>query len=239
MGRREHVVVLHEVARVLVRGAADADGHRGDERARVVEGLHRRHEALLRGVRLLAAEQVLLGHAAVLEHELRGLVRAEAHLVLDLADLEARACPSRRRRRGARRGRARGSTVAKIDRPRSRGAPFVMKHLRPFRTQCLPSFRQLVRMPATSLPAPGSVSAVGAPAELARVHVLEHAEEALLLLGRAGRAHRRAAEAGARQQSRSAASPHASSSAPMAAVRFVSEAFFVSRGLLRRPRRSR
>ena len=40
-------------------------------------------------VGLLAAEQVLLGHAAVLEHQLRGLVGAEAHLLLDLADLEA------------------------------------------------------------------------------------------------------------------------------------------------------
>ena len=36
--------------------------------------------------------------------------------------------------------------------------PLVMKHLRPLMTQCLPSLRQVVRMPATSLPAPGSVS---------------------------------------------------------------------------------
>ena len=33
----------------------------------------------------LAAEQVLLGHAAILEHQLRRLRRADAHLVLDLA----------------------------------------------------------------------------------------------------------------------------------------------------------
>ena len=90
MGRDEDVVLLHEVPRVLVGRAADADGHRRDERARVVEGLHGGHEALLRDVALLAAEEVLLRHAAVLEDELRGLARAEAHLVLDLADREPR-----------------------------------------------------------------------------------------------------------------------------------------------------
>src|SRR5580658_4725814 len=79
----EDVVRLREVARVVVRRPSDADGHRRDERAGVVEGLHGGHEALLRDVTLLAPEEVLLGDAAVLEHQLGGLARAEAHLVLD------------------------------------------------------------------------------------------------------------------------------------------------------------
>ena len=36
--------------------------------------------------------------------------------------------------------------------------PFVMKHFVPFSTHAVPSLRHVVRMPATSLPAPGSVS---------------------------------------------------------------------------------
>ena len=40
-------------------------------------------------VRLLAAEQILFGDAAIFEHELRRLVGAEAELLFDLADREA------------------------------------------------------------------------------------------------------------------------------------------------------
>ena len=67
----------------------EADGHRGDERARVVERPHRAGEALLR-VDLGAAEEVLLRDPAVVEDEGGGVGGADAELVLEPIELQAR-----------------------------------------------------------------------------------------------------------------------------------------------------
>ena len=95
-------------------------------------------------------------HAAVLEHQLGGVRRAHAELVL----LAARSGSpgSRARRRSPRcpscppRGRSPSSP-----RPCPRCAPLVMKFFEPFSTQCWPSRTAVVRMPPASEPEPGSV----------------------------------------------------------------------------------
>ena len=66
---------------LLEAGARHAHRHRRDQRAGVVEGLHRAREAA-RVLDLGAAEQGLLGHAAVLEPERGGVRGADAQLVL-------------------------------------------------------------------------------------------------------------------------------------------------------------
>ena len=80
---REHL------ARPLERRARDAERHRGDDRARVVERLHHAGERLLR-VDVGAAEDVRLRDAAVLEHDRRGIRRADAELVIEPHDVHAR-----------------------------------------------------------------------------------------------------------------------------------------------------
>ncbi len=75
-------------AGLLEAGAGEADRHPGDERTRVVEGLHGAAEALL-GVDVGAAEHVLLGHAAVLEAKRGGVRGADAELVLEAVELQA------------------------------------------------------------------------------------------------------------------------------------------------------
>src|SRR5207248_677071 len=66
------------------RALRDAERLRRDARTRAVE----RGECDLEAVALLA-EQVLGGNLAVLQHQFAGLRAANAHLVLDLAQLES------------------------------------------------------------------------------------------------------------------------------------------------------
>ena len=82
--------VAHEVEGEVVGGPAHPDAVGGVHRAGHVERRHRRLEPGARLVERLAAEQVVLGDADVVEREARRLVAARAHLVLDLEDLEAR-----------------------------------------------------------------------------------------------------------------------------------------------------
>src|SRR5207237_6362500 len=99
----ERDTILRVLQCVLVRRARDADGLRADDRARRLEGRHRRlHTTALAlprprepGVELLlAAEQAVARHADVVEDDLGGVRRADAHLL----ELLALAQPGRSRR---------------------------------------------------------------------------------------------------------------------------------------------
>ena len=84
---REVVVDLdaglgEQLARPLEARARHADRHAGDKRAGVVERLHHAGESAL-GFDLGAAEQVVLGDAAVLEAEVGGVGRPDPELVLE------------------------------------------------------------------------------------------------------------------------------------------------------------
>src|SRR5690554_458289 len=81
-------LLLKERARMLERGAADADRHRGDHRARIIEGLHHAGETLL-GVDLRAAEDILLRDAAIAKAEDGGVARADTHLLIEADELHA------------------------------------------------------------------------------------------------------------------------------------------------------
>src|SRR5262249_51523881 len=152
-------------------------------------------EAFLRDVALLAAEQVVFVHSAIVEDELRGLARAESHFVFDLADAEARR-PLLDDERAMRRAAER-----RIDR-REDDAP---RRARAVRDEALATVQDPVfpvspaaRADARDVaPRARLRQRVRGPAELLR-HVLEHAEEPLLLRRRAARADRRRAEARAR-----------------------------------------
>ncbi len=78
-----------DLAKLLERGAGDADGHRGDDRAGVVEGLHDPGEALLH-LDLRAAQQVFLGYSDVVEADHRGVGGLDPELVLESLDGDAR-----------------------------------------------------------------------------------------------------------------------------------------------------
>src|SRR5690554_5126297 len=71
-----------ERARMLKRGAADADRHRGDHRAGIIEGLHDPGKTLLR-VDFRASEDILLRDAAVAKAEDGGVARADPHLLIE------------------------------------------------------------------------------------------------------------------------------------------------------------
>src|SRR5437870_5758273 len=70
---------------MFVRRARDSDRPRCNERPGRLQRLHR---AVERGA-LVGPEQVVFRNAAIVEDDLRGVARADAHLVLNLADLQA------------------------------------------------------------------------------------------------------------------------------------------------------
>ena len=196
-------LVADEVEGEVVGGPTHPDAVGGVHRAGHVERRHRRLEPAPRLVERLAAEQVVVRDADVIEREARRLVAARAHLVLDLEDLEA--------------GRAalddeRAVPVAaegRVDR-RPHDDPLGARRVRA--EHLLPGEHPLVALLAGAGLDPGDVAA---GARLGHRHrppaglrvVGEHLQEALALLGRRRRAQRRAAEAGAGQRQGDAAVP--------------------------------
>src|SRR5262249_20365542 len=146
-----------EGERRVERGAADPDRHRADHRTRRVERLHGALEAGLPSVVLLAAEQVGGRDAALAQRERGRLVGLEAHLRSILKSPRPGVPRSTRKARCPARPRA-GSTVAHTTIQSARLA-LAANDLSPESSQESPSRRALVRMPATSEPAPGSVIA--------------------------------------------------------------------------------
>ena len=80
--------LLEQLARALEARPRHADRHPGHQWAGVVERLHYARKALL-GLDVGAAEQVLLGDAAVLEAEVGRVGRADPELVLEPVELQA------------------------------------------------------------------------------------------------------------------------------------------------------
>ena len=80
---------FERLAGFFQRGSGQANGHGGDQRAGVVEGLHDPGKALFdidRGV----AEQVVCRHPAILEHERSGVGGLDAQLLFQPDEFEAR-----------------------------------------------------------------------------------------------------------------------------------------------------
>src|SRR6185295_3770683 len=95
-GASELLALLRILDGRVARRARDADGLRRDADASAVERVHRDREALAD-----LAEDVRLRHAAVLEHQLARGGRADAELLLLLADVEAGVRPLDEERRDA------------------------------------------------------------------------------------------------------------------------------------------
>ena len=81
--RVHHDPGLREQFRGAIQaGPSQPDGHRGHERAGVVEGLHRAREAVLGGD-IGIPEQGARGHPAVVEDEGRGVRGTDTELVFE------------------------------------------------------------------------------------------------------------------------------------------------------------